>query len=84
MSLTVTNVVPRSEPRVSALPKLVDGADLGAVQRLLARIDRKHLGNGLYLGYCPDHRAYYLDREHTDGSIRCPVCDEEWLFEHGF
>jgi len=35
-----------------------------------------------YVGYCRDHRLYFLDRPHTNNEIRCPQCDEAWLALH--
>ena len=42
-------------------------------------MDRAKLENGLFLGYCNQHKQYYIDHEHTNGLIRCPICEEEWL-----
>ena len=60
-------------------PQLVQGNDFGFLQRLRAIIDRTQIDEDLYLGYCKEHRTYFLDHEHTNGDIRCPLCDEEWL-----
>lgn len=65
-------------------PKLVEDEPITSLQRLVARFDRAHLGNGIFLGHCARHRVYFLDRLHTHDEIRCPLCDAEWLLKHGF
>lgn len=54
----------------------------GTIQLLKARVSRANVGNNLFLGYCNIHKLYYLDHNHTNLEIRCPVCDEKWLTEH--
>ena len=65
-------------------PRLVKSDAFGLLDRLVAKLDVKHVGNGVYLDYCARHKTYFLDRKHTNGVARCPVCDEAWLFEHGY
>jgi hypothetical protein len=64
-------------------PRLVRGHEVGTLKKLLARLDRAKLGHGKYLGYCKTHAAYFIDRRHTNNTIRCPICDAEWLLKHG-
>jgi hypothetical protein len=77
-----------AHPRVDAglktkYPQLVDAKQFGAGDRLKARIDDASVGHGLFLGYCTLHEKYYLDHKHTNGEIRCPICDTQWLAKHG-
>jgi hypothetical protein len=65
-------------------PRLVEDDEFGLLQRLKARITTMHVGNKLFLGYCKQHKKYFLDYEHMDGNIRCPTCDKIWLMDHGF
>jgi hypothetical protein len=60
-------------------PRPVRGTDFSFIQRLRAIFDRTQINKDLFLGYCKEHRTYFLDYEHTNGEIRCPLCDEEWL-----
>lgn len=74
-------------PRVGAgvktkYPQLVDGKRYGAGAKLKARISEANVGNNLFLGYCTQHKKYYLDHKHTNGEIRCPTCDSQWLAKH--
>ena len=62
----------------------MDRSKISKTERLLARCDPVMLGNNLFLGYCRTHKEYYADHKHTNGEIRCPMCDEKWLIEHGF
>ena len=63
-------------------PQPVDAEQFGVLTRLRARLDRATLGENLFLGYCKDHRTYFVDHNHTNDVIRCPICDEEWLTQH--
>ena len=63
-------------------PQQVQGNNFRFLQRLQAIIDRSQIDEDLFLGYCKEHRTYFLDHEHTNGEIRCPLCDEEWLYQH--
>ena len=74
---------PETENQVR-FPRLVNCGQFGILKRLKARIDKVNVGNNLFLGYCKIHKSYYLDHNHTNGEIRCPICDEEWLIEHKF
>ena len=65
-------------------PQLVDRNEFGFFQKLTARMDMTNLGNSVFLGYCKIHKQYYVDHKHTNGEIRCPICDEKWLHEQGF
>jgi len=78
-------VQPDSETETQAkLPRLAYSGQFGILKRLMARIDRACISNNLFLGYCKIHKSYYLDHKHTNGEIRCPICDERWLIEHKF
>ena len=63
-------------------PRLVTGSDFGVLKQLIARIDRSKIDDNLFLGYCKLHKKYYVDYIHTNGEIRCPICDKKWLIEH--
>lgn len=66
-------------------PQLVKDKIFTPTQRLKARIYTQiNVGDDLFLGYCKQHKSYYLDHQHTDGTIRCPICDKKWLMKHGF
>jgi hypothetical protein len=86
--VTLLELIEETHPPVSEhrarYPKLVEDESISRLQRLAARIDRVHLGNGVFLGHCARHNVYFLDRLHTHDEIRCPLCDAEWLLEHGF
>ena len=68
----------------SKYPKLVPGKEFGIYKRLMARSGMTDVGNRLFLGRCSIHKKYYLDRKHTNGDIRCPLCDSKWLRKRGF
>ncbi|MCJ7635017.1 hypothetical protein MUP77_21830 [Candidatus Bathyarchaeota archaeon] len=61
------------------VPCLVGGEQVGLRKRLRARLSRVKLWKNVFLGYCPIHQRYYVDYQHTDGSIRCPLCDQTWI-----
>ena len=63
-------------------PRVVDATDFGVVARLRARLGICAQFGPFFLGYCPRHRTYFLDLEHTNGDIRCPICDKHWLVKH--
>jgi hypothetical protein len=66
-------------------PQLVEDKKITPTLRLKSKIYTQiNVGEGIFLGYCRQHRNYYLDHQHTDGTIRCPICDKEWLTKHGF
>ena len=66
-------------------PRLVEDRLFTPTKKLKARIYTQiNVGDGLYLGHCKQHKRYYLDHQHTDGTIRCPICDKKWLTKHGF
>jgi len=48
-----------------------------------ARLGLYEKFGNLFLGYCKRHKTYFLDLEHTNGVIRCPICDKAWLLKHG-
>jgi len=53
--------------------------------KIVARLNNvSDLGNGRFLGYCKTHKDYYEDFKHTNGEIRCPDCDADWLKERRF
>jgi hypothetical protein len=68
--------LPRSVPRV------VKSNEFGLFSKLRARIRVYEKKGNLFLGYCKRHKTYFLDFEHTNGDIRCPICDEAWLVKH--
>ena len=50
--------------------------------RIRARLGRVKLIDGYFLSYCKHHNTYFVDNEHTNGDIRCPACDQDWLMKH--
>ena len=70
--------------KIFTFPRLPTYEQFGIKKRLMARIDRGNINNKIFLGYCNVHKTYYLDRNHTHGTIRCPLCDKEWLTENDF
>lgn len=72
-----TGYFSETEP-FARFPRLVNRVQFGILKRLMARIDRAHVGNNVFLGYCKIHACYYLDYNHTNGEIRCPICDKKW------
>ena len=61
------------------MSRLVEEKDLGVFSRLRAKLGiHKKIGN-MFLGHCSSHNVYFIDLEHTNGVIRCPLCDEAWL-----
>lgn len=65
-------------------PALVDGKDFSFSKRLIARSSMTPVGKQVFLGRCKVHKKYYLDRKHTNGEIRCPICESKWLRQQGF
>ena len=58
---------------------IVERKSVDVYTRLRAQIGiPKQIGN-MFLGYCSIHKSYFLDVKHTNGEIRCPVCDKNWL-----
>jgi len=68
--------------REQKYPQLVDYKEFKMFSKLRARLGRYTLGTNLFLGYCKCHKKYYIDHSHTNGEIRCPICDEEWLTQY--
>ena len=65
-------------------PKLVTYEKLGILPKLFAKFGQSKVSEDVFLGYCFIHKKYFLDHQHTDGKIRCPICDSEWLQNNGF
>jgi hypothetical protein len=65
-------------------PRMIDVDKYGVFSRIIARLYMKNVGNGLFLGFCKIHKKYFVDYKHLKGDIRCPICDEKWLMEHGY
>lgn len=63
-------------------PKLVDASAFRIFKRLTARLGIAHIRNKLFLGYCSIHKKYFLDLKHMNDTIRCPICDAQWLREY--
>jgi len=74
--LTYLKQIKRSVPRV------VNSSEFRFSTRLKARIGFNKQHGNLYLGHCKSHKTYFLDYKHTNGGIRCPICDEAWLKKH--
>jgi len=64
------------------IPRVVNSNEFGFLARLRARLHLFERFGNLFLGYCPRHKTYFLDLEHTNGDIRCPICDTDWLLNH--
>ena len=62
---------------------VVDPGDFGLFSRLRARLGFYARLGKLFLGYCGRHKVFFLDLEHTNGGIRCPVCDKDFLKRRG-
>ena len=63
-------------------PRVVRPEEFGFFARLKASLGILTRFGNLFLGYCRGHDAYFLDLEHTNGYIRCPICDRAWLEKH--
>ena len=59
-------------------PGFVEAKEFKLHSRLKARLGFNERFGIMFLGYCCDHKKYYLDREHSNG-FRCPVCFTKWL-----
>ena len=59
--------------------RMVQSHKFKFVARLKARMGIYEKFGSFFLGYCSHHKSYFLDREHTNGSIRCPICNKNWL-----
>lgn len=56
--------------------------NIGLCSRLKAHIGIPTQKGNKFLGYCSIHKSYFLDVKHTNGEIRCPLCDKIWLDEY--
>ena len=65
-----------------SVPRVVNSNEFGFNKRLKARLGFYERFGNLFLGYCKRHKTYFLDLKHTDGDIRCPICDDAWLLKH--
>ena len=65
-----------------SVPRVVNSNEFGFFARLRARLGLYEKFGNLFLGYCKRHKTYFLDLKHTNGDIRCPICDEAWLLKH--
>lgn len=61
---------------------MVDASDYGLIPRLKTRLGFPPRFGVMFLGYCSRHKQYFLDLKHTNGDIRCPMCEVEWLASH--
>ncbi len=62
-------------------PKFVTTSALTISQRVRARVlGMAHIKGQLFLGYCGEHKKYFIDLIHTNSTIRCPTCDANWLY----
>jgi hypothetical protein len=84
MPLTVAQERRSAVQVAPTYPQLARVNEFSVLTRLHARLNAKDVGNGVYLAFCSRHHAYFLDLKHTNGVLRCPVCDDEWLLERGF
>jgi len=60
-------------------PRVVHPSEFGFLARLKASWGIITRFGNLFLGYCRGHDAYFLDLKHTNGCVRCPICDKAWL-----
>jgi DNA-directed RNA polymerase subunit RPC12/RpoP len=65
-----------------SVPQIVNSNEFGFLAKLKARLGLWEKFGNLFLGYCKRHKTYFLDYEHTNGDIRCPICDKKWLLKH--
>ena len=62
--------------------RVVNSNELRFSTRLRARLGFREKKGNLFLSYCKPHKTYFLDLEHTNGELRCPICDKNWLKKH--
>ena len=62
-----------------SVPRVVNSNEFRFSSRLKARLGINEKHGNLFLGHCKPHKTYFLDHKHTNGDIRCPICDEAWL-----
>ncbi len=66
----------------SVRARVVNSNEFRFSTRLRARLGFREKKGNLFLSYCKSHKTYFLDYKHTNGDIRCPICDEVWLKQH--
>ncbi|RLI50590.1 hypothetical protein DRO61_03630 [Candidatus Bathyarchaeota archaeon] len=71
----------RSLSRRKSVPRIVNSSEFGFFSKMRARLGLFEKFGNLFLGYCKRHKTYFLDLEHTNGVIRCPICDKIWLIK---
>ena len=67
--------------RLKNIPRIVNSSEFGFFSKMRARLGLFEKFGNLFLGYCKRHKTYFLDLEHTNGVIRCPICDKIWLLK---
>ncbi len=72
----------RSSKELKNIPRIVNSNEFGFLSKMKARLRLFEKFGNLFLGYCKRHKTYFLDLEHTNGDIRCPICDKIWLLKH--
>jgi hypothetical protein len=80
--ISLLNHIPRIRNNQIHFPKKVNAQHYSLLTRIRARLGRVKLIDDRFLSYCKNHDTYYVDNEHTNGSIRCPSCDQDWLIRH--
>jgi len=65
----------------NTMPHVVPSDEFKFFSRLRARLGSYPRFGNLYLSYCKHHKTYFLDLEHTNHCIRCPICEKKWLSE---
>lgn len=68
--------------RLKNIPRIVNSSEFGFFSKMRARLGFYEKFGNLFLGYCKSHNTYFLDLEHTNDVIRCPICDKNWLLKH--
>jgi len=62
-----------------SIPRVVNSNEFKFSTRLKARVGINEKHGNLFLGHCKTHKTYFLDHKHTNGVIRCLICDKDWL-----
>ena len=68
--------------QLKSIPQIVNSSEFGFFSKMRARLGLYKKFGTLFLGYCKSHNTYFLDLEHTNDVIRCPICDKSWLLKH--
>ena len=59
-----------------SVPRVVNSNEISFFSKLRAMLGFYEKVGNYFLGYCKRHKTYFLDLEHTNAVIRCPICNE--------